>query len=554
MRKLLKLGLRGRLLLTTTAVAILLVVALSSVMLWQQYNGYRAIDAKVVSLAEEVQSEQRVAIGDVERRQRAAAEAALRTKGRSLAAVLARLSPTAMLTFDTIAIDRNCEQINQDPDVILTYLTDPEGHIRSEFMGDGEQIALLLGEQADGAELSALIEAILAREDIVQVQVDVAQDEQVIGRACLLLSTASLRAQADDYTAFLDNTASLFSNMQQGLDEHIAAETRRGAWISLALCCGGALGSACVMFLILRRIVRRVTGIIDEVSDGASYVAQAATELSSSAQSLSEGAARQAASIEETASSVEEMSSMIARNAEHAGQARHRSDAARKLAEQGASETGAMGQAIGEIKTAADETARIIRTIDEIAFQTNLLALNAAVEAARAGEAGRGFAVVAEEVRSLANRSAAAAHQTAEMIKQSVQRAQNGVDITQHVSEALERILEENRNVDELVLGIAGSSREQADGIDVINHAVHEMDGVTQATAATAEQSAASTAQLAEQASQLQRVVVDLEELVEGHRRTLDRDDDDDDEPTESRPDERRPAFRTAEPCRGARV
>ncbi|MBS3822061.1 MAG: methyl-accepting chemotaxis protein, partial [Phycisphaerae bacterium] len=356
MRRVLQLGLQGRLLATTIAVVVALVVTLSSLMLWRQWDGYRAIDSKVNSLAEQVQSEQVGAIGDVERRQRTAAEAALRTKGRSLAAVLARLSPAPLLTFDTIALDRNCEQINQDPDVILTFVTDPDGVVRSGFLGDAQQITTLLGEGTTVDDLAALIETLSARDDVMQVQVDVAQDEQVIGRACLLLSTASLKAQADDYTAFLDNTAAFFDGMQRGLDAHIGVETRRGVWIAAILCAAAALASGAVMFLILRRIVRRVMDIIEDASNGASCVAQAAAELSTSAQSLSQGAARQAASIEETASSVEEMSSMVTQNAEHAGRARQRSEAARQVAEQGASETSTMGQAIDAIKTSADET------------------------------------------------------------------------------------------------------------------------------------------------------------------------------------------------------
>jgi methyl-accepting chemotaxis protein len=175
-----------------------------------------------------------------------------------------------------------------------------------------------------------------------------------------------------------------------------------------------------------------------------------------------------------------------------------------------------MSTAIEDIKKSSDETAKIIKTIDEIAFQTNLLALNAAVEAARAGEAGKGFAVVAEEVRNLAQRSAEAARNTAEMIEGSVKNADNGVAISGEVATLLDEISGNNSKVNDLVGEISAASNEQAQGIDQINTAVGQMDQVTQSNAANAEESASASEELSAQAEQLSGMVDQLQTMVGG--------------------------------------
>ena len=269
-------------------------------------------------------------------------------------------------------------------------------------------------------------------------------------------------------------------------------------------------------FVITRSIVKPVHKIIADLTDGAEQVASASGQVSAASQSLAEGATEQAAGLQETSSSLEEMSSMTKQNADNAQQANTLAAQARNAANEGASSMQRMSGAINDIQKSSDETSKIIKVIDEIAFQTNLLALNAAVEAARAGEAGKGFAVVAEEVRNLAMRSAEAAKNTSNLIEESVKNAKNGVEISVEVSKQLEEIVTNVGKTTDLVGEIAAASQEQAQGIEQVNTAVSQMDKVTQQNAANAEESASASEELSAQAEQMHNIVQELAALVDG--------------------------------------
>jgi methyl-accepting chemotaxis protein len=274
--------------------------------------------------------------------------------------------------------------------------------------------------------------------------------------------------------------------------------------------------SIVISLLIVRSLNKALTRLVGTLSSGAEQTSSAAGQVSSSSQSLAQGASEQAAALEETSSSLEQMSSMTKKNADTAQQAAALSAEAKAAADRGNAAMGRMSAAIGDIQRSAGETAKIIKTIDEIAFQTNLLALNAAVEAARAGEAGKGFAVVAEEVRNLAMRSAEAAKTTNSLIEGSVANARNGVAIASEVGGTLGEIVAASERVNGLIAEIAAASSEQANGIGQVNTAVTQMDQVTQANAASAEECAAAAEQLSSQAEQLSGVVGELVALVGG--------------------------------------
>jgi methyl-accepting chemotaxis protein len=271
-----------------------------------------------------------------------------------------------------------------------------------------------------------------------------------------------------------------------------------------------------------RSITVPVSRSVRQLNDAADQVASASGQVSSASQSLAEGASEQAASIEETSSSLEEMSSMTKQNADNASTADMLMKDSRKMVERANGSMTELTQSMDDISKASDETSKIIKTIDEIAFQTNLLALNAAVEAARAGEAGAGFAVVANEVRNLAMRAAEAAKNTSALIEGTVKKVKEGSELVERTNGAFAEVSKSAAKVADLVSEIAAASSEQAQGIDQINKAVTEMDKVTQQNAANAEESASASEEMNAQAEQMKEIAAELMTMVGGSHETRD--------------------------------
>jgi methyl-accepting chemotaxis protein len=269
--------------------------------------------------------------------------------------------------------------------------------------------------------------------------------------------------------------------------------------------------------LFSRSITKPINNIITRLSESAEQVAAASSQVYSSSHHLAEGSSEQAASLEETSASMEELSSMTKQNANNAQQASlMMSNDARASYRSITDKMNMMQEVVGASVKASEETAKIIKTIDEIAFQTNLLALNAAVEAARAGETGAGFAVVADEVRNLAMRSAEAAKSTEALIADSTMKIKQASNLFEQVNGELSNNRHIARKVTELVGEIAAASSEQAQGIEQMSKAVVEMDQVTQQTAASAEESAAASKEMNAQAEQIKNISSRLISIIGG--------------------------------------
>jgi methyl-accepting chemotaxis protein len=247
--------------------------------------------------------------------------------------------------------------------------------------------------------------------------------------------------------------------------------------------------------------------VVGEVRQGTDTIATASSEIASGNHDLSSRTEQQASSLQQTAASMEELTSTVKQNADNARQANQLAVSASAVAVKGGSVVSQVVDTMGSINASSRKIVDIIGVIDGIAFQTNILALNAAVEAARAGEQGRGFAVVASEVRSLAQRSAAAAKEIKTLIGDSVGKVEEGSKQVAEAGKTMEEIVDSVRRVTDIMGEITAASQEQTSGIEQINQAVSQMDQATQQNAALVEEASAAAQSLQEQAGSLSEVV-----------------------------------------------
>ncbi|MDP2904567.1 MAG: methyl-accepting chemotaxis protein [Methylovulum sp.] len=253
----------------------------------------------------------------------------------------------------------------------------------------------------------------------------------------------------------------------------------------------------------INEAVAKFSEVFVQIRDAADFIDSSSQEISAGNNNLSHRAEQQAANLEETAASMEELTSIVKNTAANANEASQAVNSAKDLAVKGGNVVKSAITAMQEINESSNQIAEIISVIDEIAFQTNLLALNASVEAARAGEQGRGFSVVASEVRNLAQRSAAAAKQSNELIQNSVQKVRTGTAFVNETGVALNEIVGSVAKASEIVAQIAAASSEQTAGIEQVNMAVGQLDEITQQNAALAEQASAASISMSEQSTNM---------------------------------------------------
>lgn len=304
-----------------------------------------------------------------------------------------------------------------------------------------------------------------------------------------------------------------------GLDEtevFTMTTTARNQFLWLCLAVMGVF--VMVAYWFAGRIGRTLARLSANISETSAQVMAGSEQMSSASQSLASTATQAASSLEETVSSIEQLAAMVKRNSDHSSEAANLSRASRESADVGEFEIKKLVEAMNDINHSSKKIEDIINVIDDIAFQTNLLALNAAVEAARAGDQGKGFAVVAEEVRNLAQRSAAAAKDITALIKENVSKIEGGVQVAGRGGDALRTIVSSVRKVADLNSEIASASKEQAHGLEQISQAMAQLDQVTQTNAASAEEVASSSEEMSSQGLMMQSTVAQLNRLIHGTR------------------------------------
>lgn len=319
--------------------------------------------------------------------------------------------------------------------------------------------------------------------------------------------SGTIRTRVDRLREFSDSD---FSGSQAISIELLRLTLRDSLWISVTVAIVGVF----VAFLVGRRITRTLKAFVERIHRGADGLGATAMKIRLGSEHTAEGTSSQAASIEETGATLTELAAQLRQNAEATQKAERLTTETRSAATSGAGELRELASALEAIRASGNEVSKIIRTIDEIAFQTNILALNAAVEAARAGSAGLGFAVVAEEVRNLAQRSAAAARETSASIAGSLERGERGIVIGNQVRSRLELILAKVTEVDDVVRSISAASQQQSAGLETIDSAVNRIQSVTADNASQAKDAADVAVQLSAETDSLRQSTVELSRLV----------------------------------------
>jgi methyl-accepting chemotaxis protein len=409
------------------------------------------------------------------------------------------------------------------------------GHVDVAISVDGarDEVALLASAMAEmaAAERALAHAARRLADGDSSVTITVRSDADVLGHATAHLREV-LRALSDETgkltdaarggqlsaRARTDRFAGAFRELVTGMNAtldslHEPVDAARHALEQIAAgdltvrMRGEFRGDHAALAKAINTAVAALDSALTEVRSATEQVTAASALISGGSQALAEGANAQASSLAQVSSSLHEMASMAQQNAGNSHAAKALAASARSSAEEGVTRTKRLASAMSSMKASSDATARIVRTIDEIAFQTNLLALNAAVEAARAGDAGRGFAVVADEVRNLAVRSAEAAKNTAQLIETAVSSADGGVSMSDEVLAQLYDIERHVGKVGGVMEEIAAASKQQEQGVREISIAVQQMNLVTRATAANSEESASAAHELADQSQSVLSLV-----------------------------------------------
>lgn len=485
-------------------------------------------------------------------------ETNLRRNAESLAQLLASVAPAAILSKNYLDLITYTKSATQNPDIVyVMYFGANDRALTRTLDMAHPKIKEYIKTGSGKLKHMKVVDASGKDDRVLVLTQNIAMDGQPLGKVMLCVDKSALKKNLEKISgrfealvadntkqieSVLDNESVKVAGKIQGTLEtvgknNVAAASAIGNVISASsdkmqsqtrnFIIGLGLASLViilmVLYVILSKISRTIKQIVDNLNSTAKNVDASSSQVAAASQVLAEGSSEQAASIQETSASLEEMSSMTNQNADNARQADTLVQNVTKIIGTTNDSMEEMTVSMAAIEKASEETSKIIKTIDEIAFQTNLLALNAAVEAARAGEAGAGFAVVADEVRNLAMRAADAAKNTATLIEDTVKKVNEGSCLLDSTNEAFTEVASSTSQVTHLVSQIANASSEQAQGIRQVNNAVIEIDKVVQQNAAGAEESASAATELNDQAEKMKGFVETLGAVVEGSRKSAQR-------------------------------
>jgi len=483
----------------------------------------------------------------------------LRENADALCMLLAQVAPGAILSYDFASLISYTKSASRNPNIVFAVFLKPDGAPLTRYMDRKDPMVKELLAQGQGKKkIDRLLSGAKQSSSVILVEKPINLEGRKLGTAMVAVNRLAARKQAvqlderfadiirknteqvhqviggvsEQITIQMGDSIDKVRQLNNASAQHVTSDLQiaydRISGRTRQISAGMGMGSIVVMvgiaFFILTRLTRTIQNVVGDLTVASDGVSVASDQINSSSQMLADGASSQAASLEETSASLEEMAAMINQNAQNAEQADRIVNNTQKGMNEAGQAMSALTASMEDIEQASQETQKIVKTIDEIAFQTNLLALNAAVEAARAGEVGAGFAVVADEVRNLALRSADASRNTAALIDGTVKRIQEGSGLVRQANVRFKAVAEESVKVNDLVGEISVASTEQAQGIQQINMAVSNMDRVTQETAASAEESASASQEMSHQAVQMQQFVNNLLVLVNGEKGNTEKD------------------------------
>ncbi len=446
-------GITFKFVIISSALAIVLLSLMTLIIINSARNSQSDISAQFIKTLEQDRDLQEKAILQD-----------IKNNGMSIAMLLGKVSSSFIIGYDFDSLQELANHAAMNKDIVSVLITDPEN--------------------------KPLTKAVAMKPGLIEIKQPIKFEDQLVGQVLVRLSKARINKSSKTLNDRI-------TEEKAEIDRAITASTRHLTIWFAGLALGLIILLCITIYLCLQRLViKPITMISSELNETTIRVADASGELTGSSLSLADDSSAQAASLEEISASMEEIATMTRQNSDNAGQCDRLMKDVNEVVRKANESIIRQNKSMNAISAATEETSKIIKTIDEIAFQTNLLALNAAVEAARAGEAGAGFAVVADEVRSLAMRSAEAAKNTTTLIEETTAKVNEGSKLATETNENFSEVEEKVVKAGNLVSEISTASNEQTIGLEQVNTAISEIDEVTQRTAANSEETASAASEL----------------------------------------------------------